>query len=96
MIVALWIAAIIGFAVPKFWLALTFVLFNARQSPATDLFGLLVSVTCPPWRWNVPLLLIPLRSACLYAAMVCVVFRISGLFLRETGLNDQQSNRKTT
>ena len=83
--VALWVSAIAGFAVAALWFALSFLLFNAHQSAATDWLGRFELVTCPPWRWGVPLLLVPFLNAALYALVVLVVFRVMKAFTRRAG-----------
>jgi hypothetical protein len=83
--VALWVSAIAGFAVAMLWFALTFLLFNARQSAATDWMGRIELLTCPPWRWGVPLLLVPFLNAAVYALAVLVVFRVMKAFTRSAG-----------
>jgi hypothetical protein len=43
------ICMLVGFAVPIFWGILSFVLFNAPESPLTDLYWDAVHVTSPAW-----------------------------------------------
>jgi hypothetical protein len=77
----LWWGGLVGFCVPVFWGALSFVLFNAKQSPWTDAYWHLVYTTCPPWLLNIPSLLVPVLNAALYVLLVSV-FLIGKQLLR--------------
>jgi hypothetical protein len=64
----LWSA--LGFSVPIFWGAMSFIVFGARESRSTDLYWNLVYITCPPWllpenSWS--MWITPIANAFLYA-----------------------------
>lgn len=68
---------IVGFSVPIFWGVLSFILFNAPESPAVDRYWQLVYITCPPWaidtsRSSGLTLAIPFFNAVLYGAVAFV------------------------
>jgi hypothetical protein len=74
--------AAVGFMVPVFWGVLSFILFNAHQSLWTDVYWLLVYITCPFWllpdtsiSW-VDWLDTPVLNACLYGSIAIVIVRI--------------------
>jgi hypothetical protein len=87
-IVALWVGAIVGFAIPIFWLGVMFLFFNASQSLASDALGYLISLTCPPWRWNVPWPVVPVLNCALYALVVFAVFQFRRMLLRRRNQNN--------
>jgi hypothetical protein len=83
--VALWSA--IGFFVPIFWGVMSFIFFNARQSRWTDLYWILVYITCPPWllpenSWS--LWITPIANAVLYGLIA---------FLISTGMRILSKNK---
>ena len=67
------IAAIIGFALPILWLGVSFLFFTAKQSVWTDFYGHLILITCPPWKWGIPLPLIPFANAAVYTLLLTLV-----------------------
>ena len=42
-------ASIIGFAIPLLWSIAAFVLFNMRESAASNVFWASIYITCPFW-----------------------------------------------
>ena len=66
--------AVFGALVPLFWILISLLTFNARQSPATDLYWDIVYITCPPWWWfaSSPLLMC-LLNGMLYGLTAVIV-----------------------
>ena len=68
--------AVIGAAVPLFWGALAFALFNARESIWSNIFWWSVYVTCPPWllpEGALSWLITPLLNGAFYAGLALLV-----------------------
>ena len=63
------LAACIGFLVPIFWAVAGLILFHARESAFTNLFWVLVQITCPFWNFfgGIGKLAMPLINSALYA-----------------------------
>lgn len=81
----LWWGALVGFFVPIFWGAFSFLLFNARETVWTTAFWNVVYVTCPPWRLNVPSIFVRLLNAALYVLLI-VVFLAARQVLKGGGM----------
>lgn len=44
-------SAAVGALVPLFWIFISLLAFNARESSGIDVYWTLVYITCPPWWW---------------------------------------------
>ncbi len=70
---------VVGFVVPLFWLFLSFILFTAHQSRWTDIYWLIVHITCPVWNLqgsDIGLLLVPFANAALYGLVGFLLIKI--------------------
>ena len=67
---------VIGAVVPLFWGVVSFVFFNAPESYWTDLYWIVVYITCPAWllpesKWS--MLITPLANAVLYGLIASLI-----------------------
>ena len=72
--------AAVGFGVPIFWGALSFIFFNASNSWWTDMYWYLVYLTCPPWllpESSASWLITPILNAALYGAVAMAIVSMS-------------------
>ncbi len=74
------ISSLVGFSIPFFWGVAAFVLFNMKESAASNAFWASVYITCPLWflpgRWGS--IAMPVLNAALYGLIGFAIRSIAG------------------